>query len=30
MTRTVRILGCPIETGAGRPGCIMGPAALRT
>ena len=30
MTRTVRIIGAPVETGAGRPGCIMGPAALRT
>lgn len=30
MTPTVRIIGCPIETGAGRPGCIMGPASLRT
>jgi arginase len=30
MTPTIRILGCPIETGAGRPGCIMGPAAFRT
>lgn len=30
MTRTVALLGAPIETGASQPGCIMGPASLRT
>jgi arginase len=30
MPPTVRIIGAPIQTGAGRPGCIMGPASLRT
>ena len=24
------LVGAPVEEGAGRPGCIMGPAALRT
>ena len=30
MTRFVEILGVPIEAGAGHPGAVMGPAALRT
>jgi len=30
MTRTCNILGAEIETGASQPGCLMGPASLRT
>ncbi|THD76425.1 arginase [Thalassobius vesicularis] len=30
MTKTCALLGAPIETGASQPGCIMGPASLRT
>ncbi|MGG7566817.1 arginase [Rhodovulum sp. DZ06] len=30
MPRSLSILGAPIETGASQPGCLMGPAALRT
>ncbi len=31
MTRkTCQILGAPVQTGASQPGCLMGPAALRT
>ncbi|WP_238366082.1 arginase [Mesobacterium pallidum] len=30
MTRTVSLLGAAIETGASQPGCLMGPASLRT
>lgn len=30
MNKTCHILGAEIETGASQPGCIMGPAALRT
>ncbi|KFE36997.1 arginase [Thioclava atlantica] len=30
MTRTCSILGAPVQTGASQPGCIMGPASLRT
>ncbi len=31
MTRkTCHILGAPVQTGASQPGCLMGPAALRT
>lgn len=30
MTRTTSILGAPIQTGASQPGCLMGPASLRT
>jgi arginase len=30
MTRTCSILGAPVETGASQPGCLMGPASLRT
>jgi len=28
--RGIRLIGCPVETGAGRRGCQMGPDALRT
>ena len=28
--RRLALLGAPVEVGAGRRGCIMGPAALRT
>ena len=28
--RRIRLIGCPIETGAGRRGCQMGPDSLRT
>ena len=28
--RQIRIIGAPINEGAGQPGCLMGPAALRT
>lgn len=30
MTRSCSILGAPIQTGASQPGCLMGPASLRT
>ncbi|MEQ3749204.1 MAG: arginase [Celeribacter sp.] len=30
MTRTCTILGAPVQTGTDQPGCVMGPAALRT
>ncbi|AJE47269.1 arginase [Celeribacter indicus] len=30
MSRSSVILGAPIETGASQPGCLMGPASLRT
>jgi len=30
MARTTTILGCPVETGAAQPGCLMGPASFRT
>ena len=30
MTRTAALIGAPVETGAAQPGCIMGPASLRT
>ncbi|WP_138466747.1 arginase [Poseidonocella sp. HB161398] len=30
MTRTCSLLGAPVETGASQPGCVMGPASLRT
>lgn len=30
MPKTCRLIGFPIETGASQPGCIMGPAAIRT
>ncbi|MGR3483279.1 arginase [Salipiger marinus] len=30
MTRTCSLLGAAIDTGASRPGCLMGPASLRT
>ena len=30
MPKTCQLVGFPIETGASQPGCIMGPAALRT
>jgi len=31
MTRkNCQILGAPVQTGASQPGCLMGPAALRT
>lgn len=30
MTRTCSLLGAPIQTGAAQPGCLMGPASLRT
>lgn len=30
MNRTCSILGAPVQTGASQPGCIMGPASLRT
>ncbi len=30
MTKTCAIIGAPIESGASQPGCIMGPASLRT
>lgn len=30
MTRTCALLGAPVQTGASQPGCLMGPAALRT
>ncbi|KEP70598.1 arginase [Thioclava dalianensis] len=30
MSRTCSLLGAAIQTGASQPGCIMGPAALRT
>ncbi len=30
MTKTCRLIGAPIETGASQPGCMMGPASLRT
>lgn len=30
MSRTCSLLGAPIQTGASQPGCLMGPASLRT
>lgn len=30
MSRTCAILGAPVESGASQPGCVMGPASLRT
>ncbi|WBL34168.1 arginase [Sinirhodobacter sp. HNIBRBA609] len=30
MSRSCSILGAPIQTGASQPGCLMGPASLRT
>ena len=30
MPRHLALLGAPIETGASQPGCLMGPASLRT
>lgn len=30
MTKTTTFIGAPVETGASQPGCLMGPAALRT
>ena len=27
--RTIELIGAPVEVGAGRRGCVMGPAALR-
>jgi len=30
MKKTCSLLGAPIQTGASQPGCVMGPAALRT
>lgn len=30
MTKSCTLIGAPIQTGASQPGCIMGPAALRT
>ncbi|WP_114287702.1 arginase [Candidatus Halocynthiibacter alkanivorans] len=30
MTKQCHILGAPVQTGASQPGCLMGPAALRT
>lgn len=30
MNRTCQIVGAPVQSGAGRPGCQMGPAAFRT
>ncbi|MGV6848239.1 MAG: arginase [Marinibacterium sp.] len=30
MNRTCQIIGAPIDSGSARPGCLMGPAALRT
>ena len=30
MSRTCSLLGAPVQTGASQPGCLMGPAALRT
>lgn len=30
MSRTCQILGVPVQSGASQPGCLMGPAALRT
>jgi arginase len=30
MSRSCTILGAPVETGASQPGCLMGPASLRT
>ncbi|MBE9637919.1 arginase [Salipiger mangrovisoli] len=30
MSRTCSLLGAPVQTGASQPGCLMGPASLRT
>ena len=30
MTKTSILIGAPVQTGASQPGCLMGPAALRT
>ncbi|MBE9476263.1 MAG: arginase family protein, partial [Proteobacteria bacterium] len=30
MRKKCQILGAPVQTGASQPGCLMGPAALRT
>ena len=30
MTHKISIIGAPVQTGTGRGGCLMGPAALRT
>lgn len=30
MTRPCTLIGAPVETGAAQPGCVMGPASLRT
>lgn len=30
MQRKIQIIGAPVQSGAGRGGCLMGPAALRT
>ncbi|MFN0114998.1 MAG: arginase [Paracoccaceae bacterium] len=30
MTKTVILIGAPVDEGQARPGCLMGPAALRT
>ena len=30
MTQKISIIGAPVQTGTGRGGCLMGPAALRT
>lgn len=30
MTKSCTLIGAPIQTGASQPGCIMGPASLRT
>ncbi len=30
MSKTLSLIGAPVETGASQPGCLMGPDALRT
>lgn len=30
MTKTCTLIGAPVQTGASQPGCLMGPASLRT
>ena len=30
MSQTIHLIGCPVDSGKARRGCLMGPDALRT